>query len=83
MLLSHTKSNLIDYFGNTVGTPMEHAFHWLYLGTAGLCLAGTFAAVERAGKHGRLHRPEAARRRRASSHGSWSAIKALSWASLP
>ena len=39
--------------------------------------------VERAGKHGRLHRPEAARRRRSSSHGSWSAIKALSWASLP
>lgn len=56
MLLSHTKSNLIDYFGNTVGTPMEHAFHWLYLGTAGLCLAGTFAAVERGEGRLRLRR---------------------------
>ena len=52
MLLSHTKSNLYDYFVNTVGTPMEHAFHWLYLGVTGLCLAGTFVGVE----GGRLRR---------------------------
>ena len=52
MLLSHTKSNLMDYFVNTIGTSTEHAFHWLYLGTAGLCLAGSFVAVER--RDGRL-----------------------------
>ena len=52
MILSHTKSNLMDYFGTTMGTPMEHAFHWLYLGVTGLCLAGTFVGVE----GGRLRR---------------------------
>lgn len=56
MLLSHTKSNLMDYFVNTMGTPMERAFHWLYLGTAGLCLLGTFVGVERREGRFRLQR---------------------------
>lgn len=47
MLLSHTKSNLMDCFVNTMGAPMEHAFRWLYLGTMALCLLGAFVTVER------------------------------------
>lgn len=53
MLLSHTKSNLMDYFVNTMGTPMEHAFHWLYLGGMLLCLTGAFVRASR-GADGRL-----------------------------
>lgn len=56
MLLSHTKSNLMDCFVNTMGAPMEHAFRWLYLGTAALCLAGTFVRPERGGGGLRLRR---------------------------
>ena len=43
MLLSHTKSNLFDYFLNTMGSPMEIAFHWMYCGLTLICLALAFA----------------------------------------
>ena len=68
MLLSHTKSNLMDCFVNTMGAPMEHAFRWLYLGTAALCLAGTF--VRSGARRGRPAPEEGA-----FSRGCWGALR--------
>ncbi len=53
MLLSHTKSNLFDYLVPFMGTPMEHAFHWLYWGVLLMCLLGSFVRFARA-EDGRL-----------------------------
>lgn len=54
MLLSHTKSNLIDYFVKPTDSPMEDAFRWLYCGVTLLCLLGSFLRVSRAESGPRL-----------------------------
>lgn len=48
MLLSHSKANLLDYFRSTHSI-MQDAFRVLYMGTALLCLLGSFMALERRG----------------------------------
>lgn len=47
MLLSHTKSNLIDYFVRASGSPMQDAFRYLYCGITGLCLVSSFIRTDR------------------------------------
>lgn len=53
MLLSHTKSNLIDYFVRAKGSPMQDAFRYLYCGITGLCLISAFVRTDR-NEQGRL-----------------------------
>lgn len=47
MLISHTKSNLVDYFFRVVH-PMEAAQRWLYCIVMLLCLVGSFLRLSRA-----------------------------------
>lgn len=47
MLLSHSKSNLIDFFLRTTHSPMQDAFRWLYCGVTLLCLVATFVMTVR------------------------------------
>ena len=47
MLLSHTKSNLIDFFIRPTHSPMQDAFRWMYCILTLLCLAGSLFALER------------------------------------
>lgn len=47
MLLSHTKSNLIDYFVRAGGSPMQDAFRYLYCAITGLCLISSFIRTHR------------------------------------
>ncbi len=55
MLLSHTKSNLLDCFSPTMGSPMENAFHWVYCVMTLLCLALAFVRPVRGeNRHVRL-----------------------------
>lgn len=42
MLLSHSKSNLIDFFIRRSGSAMQDAFRWLYCAITGLCLISSF-----------------------------------------
>lgn len=53
MLLSHTKSNLIDYFIRAKGSPMQDAFRYLYCGITGLCLISSFIRTDK-NEQGRL-----------------------------
>ena len=53
MLLSHTKSNLIDYFIRAKGSPMQDIFRLLYCAITLLCLIGSFVRTEKNEK-GRL-----------------------------
>jgi len=47
MLLSHTKSNLIDYFVRAKGSPMQDAFRYLYCGITVLCLISSFIRTDK------------------------------------
>lgn len=47
MLLSHTKSNLIDYFIRAKGSPMQDAFRVLYCSITVLCLISSFIRTHR------------------------------------
>lgn len=47
MLLSHAKSNLMDYFIRPTHSPMQTAFRMLYWGVALGCLLGTFMCTVR------------------------------------
>jgi len=49
MLLSHTKSNLIDYFIRDSGSTMQTAFRWLYCSLTGLCLISSFIRTDKNG----------------------------------
>ncbi len=53
MLLSHTKSNLIDYFIRAKGSPMQDAFRYLYCGITVLCLISSFIRTDK-NENGRL-----------------------------
>lgn len=53
MLLSHTKSNLIDYFIRATGSPMQDAFRYLYCGITVLCLISAFIRTDK-DENGRL-----------------------------
>ena len=47
MLLSHTKSNLMDFFIRTSGSGMQTAFRYLYCSLTGLCLLSSFVRTHR------------------------------------
>lgn len=47
MLLSHTKSNLIDYFIRDPYSPMQDAFRYLYCCLTGLCLVSSFIRTDK------------------------------------
>ncbi len=47
MLLSHTKSNLIDYFIRDAESTMQTAFRWLYCCLTGLCLISSFIRTDK------------------------------------
>lgn len=53
MLLSHTKSNLIDYFIRAHGSPMQDAFRVLYCTITALCLISSFVRTDK-DENGRL-----------------------------
>jgi len=42
MVLSHSKSNLIDFFLRPTHSPMQSVFRWLYMGVTALCLLASF-----------------------------------------
>ena len=51
MILSHSKSNLIDFFLRPTHSPMQSVFRWLYMGVTALCLLASFMmTVRRDGK---------------------------------
>ena len=51
MILSHSKSNLIDFFLRPPHSPMQSVFRWLYMGVTALCLLASFMmTVRRDGK---------------------------------
>ena len=47
MLLSHTKSNLIDYFVRAKGSPMQDIFRCLYCSITVLCLVSSFVRTHK------------------------------------
>lgn len=47
MILSHSKSNLIDFFIRPTQSPMQDAFRCLYCGVTALCLLATFMMTVR------------------------------------
>jgi len=54
MLLSHSKSNLIDFFLRPTHSPMQDAFRYLYCGVTVLCLLATFVMTVRKDDRTRL-----------------------------
>lgn len=47
MLLSHVKTNLMDYFARSTQSLMQDAFRYLYCGLALICLLSSFLRVRR------------------------------------
>ncbi len=47
MLLSHTKSNVIDYFVRAGGSPTQDAFRYLYCSITILCLISAFVRTDK------------------------------------
>ena len=47
MILSHSKSNLMDFFLRPTHSPMQDAFRYLYIGVTALCLLAAFVKTER------------------------------------